>query len=134
MKHISHHTQRADHAEHAMPPSSPLRLLPWLSLDGNPCYLVADENGGGCLSRLADVLEATQLATAVDVLGLARPLLDDPASPYTEVRYAGLRLAECLTDALRVAESRGMRLPEPDDGDAEGGGQASQEAGSGLWS
>jgi hypothetical protein len=42
-----------------------------------------------------------------DVLGLARNVLDDPTSPYTEVRYAGLRLAECLTDALRVAESRG---------------------------
>ena len=120
MKHISNHTpriHRTDHAEHAdnvTPPTSPLRLLPWPSLDGKPCYLVADDNGGGYLSRLADDLEATQLATAADVLGLARPLLDDPASPYTEVRYAGLRLAECLTDALRVAESRGMRLPEPD--------------------
>jgi hypothetical protein len=38
-------------------------------------------------------------------------VLDDPASPYTEVRHAGLRLAECLSDALRVAESRGLRLP-----------------------
>ncbi|WP_328499588.1 hypothetical protein OHS59_20025 [Streptomyces sp. NBC_00414] len=36
------------------------------------------------------------------VLALARRLLDDPASPYTEVRFAGLRLAECLSDALRV--------------------------------
>ncbi|MFF4094671.1 hypothetical protein ACFYYY_12650 [Streptomyces sp. NPDC001834] len=36
-------------------------------------------------------------------------------SPHSEVRYAGIRLAECLSDALRVAESRGMRLPyEPD--------------------
>ncbi|MFC4468877.1 hypothetical protein ACFPH6_30865 [Streptomyces xiangluensis] len=59
-------------------------------------------------------LEAVQLAMGADVLGLARAVLDDPASPYTEVRYAGLRLAECLTDALRVAESRGLRLPPPD--------------------
>ena len=36
-------------------------------------------------------------------------------SPYTEVRYIGIRLAECLTDALRVAESRGMRLAAADD-------------------
>ncbi|MPY63462.1 hypothetical protein [Streptomyces spongiae] len=85
------------------------RLLPWPSLDGKPCYLVTD-NGGGYLSRRADDLEATQLAIGADVLVLARSVLDDPASPYTEVRYAGLRLAECLTDALRVAESRGMRL------------------------
>ncbi|GAA4316688.1 hypothetical protein GCM10023086_39290 [Streptomyces venetus] len=86
------------------------RLLPWPSPDGNPCYLVTDDDGS-YVSRLADELEATQLATGTEVLGLARMVLDDPASPYTEVRYAGLRLAECLTDALRVAESRGMRSP-----------------------
>ncbi|WP_413758295.1 hypothetical protein [Streptomyces sp. MMBL 11-3] len=34
-------------------------------------------------------------------------------------------LAECLTDALRVAESRGMRLPAPG---GEDGGQVTQEA------
>ncbi|MFI1213560.1 hypothetical protein ACH4UV_39020 [Streptomyces sp. NPDC020802] len=93
-------------------PSRAPRLLPWPSLDGKPCYLVTD--GGGYLSRLADDLEAVQLATGADVLALARPLLDDPASPHGEVRFAGLRLAECLTDALRVAGSRGMRLPVPD--------------------
>ncbi|MEU7718108.1 hypothetical protein [Streptomyces tibetensis] len=91
---------------------APPRLLPWLSEEGNPCYLMTDDNGG-YLSRLADELEAVQLATGTDVLGLARKVLDDPDSPYTEVRFAGLRLAECLTDALRVAESRGMRVPVP---------------------
>lgn len=94
------------------------RLLPWPSPGGNPCYLVTD-SGGGYVSRLADQLEATQLAMGADVLGLARTVLDDPTSPYTEVRYAGLRLAECLTDALRVAESRGLRLPAPDMEDTE---------------
>ncbi|MFR0358477.1 hypothetical protein [Streptomyces sediminimaris] len=87
-------------------------LLPWPSPEGKPCYLVTD-SAGGYLSRLADDLEAAQLATAADVLDLARTVLDDPASPHTEVRYAGRRLAECLTDALRVAESRGLRLPAP---------------------
>lgn len=82
--------------------------------EGKPCYLVTDDSGSR-LSRLADDLEALQLATGADVLVLARTVLDDHASPYAEVRYAGLRLAECLTDTLRVAESRGMRLvvPEP---------------------
>ncbi|NGO45995.1 hypothetical protein [Streptomyces ureilyticus] len=94
------------------------RLLPWPSLDGNPCYLVTD-SGGGYVSRLADDLETVQLNMGADVLGLARTVLDDPTSPYTEVRYAGLRLAECLTDALRVAESRGLRLPPPDTGGVE---------------
>jgi hypothetical protein len=87
------------------------RLLPWSSPEGKPCYLVTDR-AGGCLSRLADDMEDAQLATGADVLGLARAVLDDPVSPYTEVRHAGLRLAECLTDALRVAESRGLRLPD----------------------
>ncbi|MEW2396882.1 hypothetical protein [Streptomyces sp. NPDC046862] len=92
---------------HGTPPS---RLLPWPSPEGKPCFLVTDNNGSR-LSRLADNLEAVQLATGTDVLGLARKVLDDPASPYTEVRYAGLRLAECLTDVLRVAESRGCACP-----------------------
>ncbi|MFB6844820.1 hypothetical protein ACFCXS_08165 [Streptomyces sp. NPDC056373] len=103
---------------HHLTPPTPLRLLPWPSPDGKPCYLSTGDNGG-YLSRLADNMEAVQLATATDVLGLARKVLDDPTSPYTEVRYAGLRLAECLTDALRVAESRGARLPVPDTGETE---------------
>ncbi|MFI5798575.1 hypothetical protein [Streptomyces sp. NPDC051677] len=93
------------------------RLLPWPTPEGKPCYLVTDDKGSR-LSRLADDLEAVQLATGTDVLGLARQVLDDPRSPYAEVRYAGIRLAECLTDALRVAESRGGRLPVADTEDA----------------
>ncbi|MFE1247141.1 hypothetical protein [Streptomyces sp. NPDC058735] len=110
------------------------RLLPWLSPDGKPCYLVTGD-GGGYLSRLADELEALQLATGSDVLGLARQILENPASPYTEVRFAGLRLAECLTDALRVAESRGMRVPMSDAEGAEGAcGQVPHDGGGGPWS
>ncbi|MFI6937603.1 hypothetical protein [Streptomyces sp. NPDC050287] len=104
--------------ERTTDPATPLtspRLLPWPSPDGKPSYLLTD-SGGGYASRLADEMEATQLATGADVLGLARAVLDDVTSPYTEVRYAGLRLAECLTDALRVAESRGLRLTEDADG------------------
>ncbi|MFD5537269.1 hypothetical protein ACFWIJ_05270 [Streptomyces sp. NPDC127079] len=89
------------------------RLLPWPTPEGKPCYLVT-ANSGSYLSCLADDMEATQLATGTDVLAHARQVLDDPMSPYAEVRYAGIRLAECLTDALRVAESRGMRLVVPD--------------------
>lgn len=64
-----------------------------------------------CTERLtADEMEAVQLALAADLLGHARKVLDRPASPHTEVRYVAVRLAECLSDALRVAESRGGRL------------------------
>ncbi|MFG2376999.1 hypothetical protein ACGFY9_36735 [Streptomyces sp. NPDC048504] len=92
---------------------TPLRLLPWPSPEGKPCYLSTDSEGG-YLSRLADEMEAVQLGLAADVLGGAGKVLDDPMSPYTEVRYVAIRLAECLTDAVRVAESRGARLGPPD--------------------
>ncbi|MBR8642366.1 hypothetical protein KEF29_31185 [Streptomyces tuirus] len=123
-----------DHVDgHSHGPPAP-RLLPWLSSDGKPCYLITGHDGG-YLSRLADDLEAVQLATGTDVLGLARKVLQDPASPCTEIRYAGLRLAECLTDALRVAESRGSRLPAPDLEVGEGARRrGTHNARSGLWS
>ncbi|MFC9882384.1 hypothetical protein ACFVJW_22790 [Streptomyces libani] len=89
------------------------RLLPWTSEAGKACYLSTD-SGASMLSRLADELEEVLLSMGKGVLGAARPLLRDPLSPHAEVRYAGIRLAECLADALRVAESRGMRLPVPD--------------------
>ncbi|MEU8695136.1 hypothetical protein [Streptomyces sp. NPDC048665] len=107
-----------------MKPVTTVRLLPWLSPEGNPCYLVPD-NEGGHLSRLADDIEAVLLATGADVLALARKVLGDPVAPHAEVRFAGIRLAECLNDALRVAESRGMRLPgtkAPGIGDDSGSG------------
>ncbi|MEU0743874.1 hypothetical protein [Streptomyces sp. NPDC006134] len=90
-----------------------LRLLPWLSAEGKPCFL-APGDGGGIVSRLADETEARQLAVGRDVLGSAREVLEDPLSPNAEVRYAAIRLSECLADVLRVAESRGRRLPVAD--------------------
>jgi hypothetical protein len=54
-----------------------LRLLPWLSPDGKPCFL-ADADGGGYVSRLADETEAFQLAEGLEVLVQARGLLGDP--------------------------------------------------------
>ncbi|WP_436737008.1 hypothetical protein [Streptomyces sp. BBFR102] len=94
----------------AASPATPPRLLPWPSPGGAPCYLVA-EDGSSRLSRLADEMEEAPLETGATILEHARAVLKDSMSPYTEVRYTGIRLAECLGDALRVAESRGMRLP-----------------------
>ncbi|WP_416974292.1 hypothetical protein [Streptomyces sp. 4F14] len=92
-----------------------LRLLPWTTLDGRPCYLSPDPSGKGHVTRLADEMEAMQMDTAVEVLGHARSVLDDPNSPLLEVRFAGKRLSECLRDTVRVAESRGRRLGVGDD-------------------
>ncbi|MBQ1098539.1 hypothetical protein KBY55_21245 [Streptomyces sp. b94] len=91
-----------------------LRLLPWLSPEGKPCFL-APGDGNGVVSRLADETEVRQLTEGLDVLRSARRLLDDPVSPNAEVRYTAIRLTECLADVLRVAESRGRRLPATDD-------------------
>ncbi|TQE20533.1 hypothetical protein Sipo8835_38355 [Streptomyces ipomoeae] len=93
-------------------PATTLRLLPWPSPEGKPCYLATDGEGG-YVSRLADEMEAVQLTTATDLLGHARKVLACPTSPPAEVRFAAVRLAECLSDALRVAESRGGRLGMP---------------------
>lgn len=93
-----------------------LRLLPWTSPEGKPCFL-ANAGEGGYLSRLADETEARQLTEGLEVLVEARRVLRDPLSPNVEVRYAAIRLSECLADVLRVAESRGRRLSQPDDTD-----------------
>ncbi|GAA3372509.1 hypothetical protein GCM10020367_27710 [Streptomyces sannanensis] len=112
-----------------------LRLLPWLSPDGKPCFL-ANGSEGGYLSRLADETEALQLAEGLEVLVEARRVLGDLLSPHAEVRYAAIRLSECLADVLRVAESRGPRLPPPraedtDDTD-DGEDVTGHETGSGI--
>ncbi|MFJ9834563.1 hypothetical protein ACIRU2_24745 [Streptomyces sp. NPDC101169] len=101
-----------------MGPRTKLRLLPWSSPEGKPCFL-ATAGEGGYLSRLADETEDLQLSEGLEVLVAARELLGDPLSPNVEVRYAAIRLSECLADALRVAESRGRRLPAADDVGAE---------------
>lgn len=97
------------------------RLLPWSGPEGKPCYLLTDDGRGGYLSRLADNIESVQLGMGSEHLGHARELIDDPkagsAEPATFVR-----LTESLGDAIRVAESRGARLPAPDDDDVPGSG------------
>ncbi|ROQ80813.1 hypothetical protein EES39_08160 [Streptomyces sp. ADI92-24] len=89
--------------------ASRARLLPWPRPDGGPCYLRTD--GHGYVSRVADQMEAVQLGMGAEVLGCARPIIAAPGASATELRFAAARLAECLADALRIAESRGGRPP-----------------------
>ncbi|MFI1359502.1 hypothetical protein ACH4TV_38890 [Streptomyces sp. NPDC020898] len=98
-----------------------LRLLPWESDTGKPCFLAA---GGapGPLSRLADEIEADQLRDGANVLGGARAVLDDLKAGEDTLRRALRAVTQVLGDVLRVADSRGARLPEPE-GDFEAGGQ-----------
>ncbi|MGW7305093.1 hypothetical protein ACWGI1_05900 [Streptomyces sp. NPDC054835] len=105
-----------------MTPANELRLLPWSTPDGKPCYLSTDENGGP-LSRLADRTEAAQLAAGTELLEHATEVLADPQTEPDDLRLLVSDLAGTLQDVLRVAMSRGHRLPAPDpagQGDDEG--------------
>ncbi|GAA2544133.1 hypothetical protein GCM10010423_49140 [Streptomyces levis] len=85
-----------------------MRLLPWTGAGGKPCYLSTDDPNSP-LSRLADDIEAAQLADAEKVLAGARAVLDDPGAGEHAVRFALTRAVESLGDTLRVAVSRGER-------------------------
>ncbi|MGW1464060.1 hypothetical protein ACWCPT_06865 [Streptomyces sp. NPDC002308] len=84
-----------------------LRLLPWSSPEGKPCYLSTDDNDSH-ISRLADAVEADQLLMAADLLkGAVRDLADDDTCPE-RMRQLAEELTGALRDALRAAVSRGF--------------------------
>nr|WP_079127894.1 hypothetical protein [Streptomyces niveus] len=98
-----------------------LRLLPWTTPEGKPCFLSSD-GGEGVLSRLADDVEAVQTSMGAEVLGGAKAVLADPQVGARELRFALARVTEVLGDVLRVAESRGARLSVPHEDDEGGEG------------
>ncbi|WP_329559308.1 hypothetical protein OG711_12955 [Streptomyces uncialis] len=104
------HDVRAPFGSTRVGRGSSVRLLPWSTPEGKPCYLVTDD-GDGYLSRIADVRESTQLDMADQLLGHARALLSEPKAGARELRFVAARLVESLHDTLRVARSRGERLP-----------------------
>ncbi|MCX4829672.1 hypothetical protein OG746_13125 [Streptomyces sp. NBC_01016] len=91
-----------------------LRLLPWSSPDGKPCYLDTD-NADSHLSRLADNTEAVQLGMATDLLEHALDVLAEKKVAPDDLRHLATDLAGALHATLRVSVSRGNRLslPEP---------------------
>ncbi|WP_405016955.1 hypothetical protein [Kitasatospora sp. NBC_00070] len=97
------------------------RLLPWTTEDGRPCYLSTD--GKGYISTLADGIETVQLGMGQELLEYARGILAPGAKAQSDVEYRWLacRLTEALSDALRVAQSRGERIPAPTEEAAEEG-------------
>ncbi|MFE9254110.1 hypothetical protein [Streptomyces sp. NPDC006879] len=89
---------------------SELRLLPWPGPEGKPCFLSADSENG-CLSRLADSTEVIQLAVSAELVAHASEVLAAGDAEAEELRLLVTDLTGALRDVLRVAESRGHRLP-----------------------
>jgi hypothetical protein len=85
-----------------------LRRLPFNGLDDKPAY-VPTGNPNGVITRFADAVEVQQLEIGETILALVLPMLEVELNA-DEARYMLRRTAECLKDALRVAESRGQRL------------------------
>ncbi|MFD7429077.1 hypothetical protein ACFV6Z_18830 [Streptomyces sp. NPDC059818] len=86
-----------------------LRLLPWSSPEGKPCYLSTDDLDG-YVSRFADNVEVVQLGTAAELLEIASETLDDEDADPIELRRLGHALTGALKVVLRVAVSRGHLL------------------------
>lgn len=106
-------------AEATRTPGPGLRLLPWATPAGNPCYLSTDDSGG-YLSRKADGMEAEQMREAAAVLTDAEEVLDDPTAGPLTLRVTLQQTTRALGDVRRIAASRGGRLPVLDDLDADG--------------
>ncbi|MEU8506156.1 hypothetical protein AB0C40_15855 [Streptomyces brevispora] len=87
----------------------PPRLLPWVSAQGDPCWLSTDDPDS-LMSRLADSMEDEQIACGEQVWAGSRAVLADRAAGERAVRFALTRAAESLGDVLRIADSRGRRL------------------------
>ncbi|MGW1018420.1 hypothetical protein [Streptomyces niveus] len=96
--------------------STQARLLPWPGEDGQRSYLVTGDSQS-YLSTLANEMEEVQLQTGATLLDHAAAMLRDDKVSTRELRFLSTRLSEALRDALRVAESRGSRLPSPDESD-----------------
>lgn len=92
-----------------MTTSNELRLLPWTSPDGKPCFLSTDDNGGH-MSRLADNIESAQLGMATVLLDQALDILAQAETDPEDLRLLTKDLTGALRDTLRVATSRGHRL------------------------
>lgn len=97
-------------------PGSGRRLLPWTTVSGNPCFLSSDDSGG-YLARKADAMEAEQMREGAAVFADAEELLDDHTAGPLTLRVALKQTTRALGDVLRIADSRGGRLPAPDDAD-----------------
>lgn len=97
-------------------PSSALRLLPWSTWDGRPCYLAPSGDGHGYLTRKADRMESQQMRNAAIAYTDAETTLHNEAAGPLLLRLTLLRTTAALANTLRIADSRLGRLPAPTTG------------------
>ncbi|GDY58520.1 hypothetical protein SVIO_091430 [Streptomyces violaceusniger] len=77
-------------------------------------HIHARDSLNGRIARLADRVEADQIATAEAVRSLSHGMLETGLSlEPNECSYLMKRLTECLGDVLRIAESRAADSPPP---------------------
>ncbi|MET7640668.1 hypothetical protein [Streptomyces sp. NPDC005438] len=97
-------------AQQSPPVSANLRLLPWTDTAGRPCYL---KEGGtrGHVSRKADHVEAEQIDNGRECLEYANEILAEPEPDEEELLFLVEPLRDALRDLLRIAKSRGDRIP-----------------------
>ncbi|MGY1436639.1 hypothetical protein [Streptomyces reniochalinae] len=93
-------------------PSPELRLLPWTSDSGNPCYLNGDADS--VMAMYADEVEEAQLEDGDDALKRAVQVIDKAGAEGEddEQTKAFKAAAAALSNCLRVADSRGARMPD----------------------
>lgn len=92
-------------------PPPGLRLLPWETPEGKPCYLRTSDHSG-LMSRIADNAEEKQVRAGADALSHAVSVLANPTAGPLVLRTALQWAATALGEVLRVADSRGARLSE----------------------
>ncbi|WP_329559677.1 hypothetical protein [Streptomyces uncialis] len=104
-----------------------VRLLPWITDAGKPCYLVSDASGPGggrhsVMAKVADNLERMQLGHAAALVERADDMIADHKADKRELRFLANQLRTSLREVTRIADSRGARLAtEEGPGDDEPG-------------
>jgi hypothetical protein len=81
-----------------------MRLLPWESDTGKPCYLLGDPDG--VIATYADRVEERQRANARFALAEAQAVLDEPAAGALALRLALKSATTSLANMLRIDEIR----------------------------
>ena len=86
-----------------------MRLLPWTSDTGKPCYVPLTAEGGP-VSAIADAVEGEQVADARAVLAEAESIWRIRCRGARAAARARRGRSACSGAPIRVAESRGQRL------------------------